>query len=175
MQRRPAALSVSVLLLLTAFAAACSDTVARDSLTQPTAVSDQSSITFSAESPSVVAQVASQPGSGSGSGCNAHPSFIIPLGLVVRVNRNVRVFVTTVTMQFRDPFNITMPQVTLPAPQLTRQFGTNLVEARSARTFALTLPVGCGIQRLGGMATIAVDTEDANGRRDSGQVSVAVR
>jgi len=171
MQR--SALSVSILLLSTALATSCGDTAARDSLTQPTAVSDQSSITFSAVSPSVMAQVASQ--SGSGSNCDKHPSFSIPLGLVVRVNRNVRVFVTTVTMQFRDPFNITMPQVTLPAPQLTRQFGTNLVEARSARTFPLTLTVGCGIQRLGGMATIAVETEDDNGRRDSGQVSVAVR
>jgi hypothetical protein len=162
-------LTVAIPLVLTGLAASCSGTVAHDNLTQPTAVSVESSASFSVTSPSVSAQMATD----STFGCPAHPPFTVPIGLIVRANLDFRVFVTAIRMSFRDPFNIQMPLVTLPAPQLTRQFGTNLVQARSARTFPLVLWIGCGTGRSG-MATITVDTEDDNGRRQSGQVSVAV-
>ena len=107
-------------------------------------------------------------------GCPSIAPFSVPIGLVVRVNGGVNVFITQIRMRFTDPFRIEMPQVTLPAPMLTKQFGTNLVMARSTRTFPLTLAVGCGTDRKG-MAMILIDTEDEHGRRGSGQVSVAVR
>jgi hypothetical protein len=162
--------TASILLVLTAMAASCSGTIAHDSPTQPTSVNDQSFASFSAASPSVNAQLATA----AGPSCATQPAFTVSIGLIVRANRDIRLFVTTIRMRFTDPFNIQMPQITLPAPQVTQQFGTNLVQARSARTFPLTLPVGCGTQRSG-MATIAVDTQDDMGRRESGQISVAVR
>jgi hypothetical protein len=66
-----------------------------------------------------------------------------------------------------------MPQVTLTAPELTRQFGTNLVQARSARTFPLQIAVGCGTGKSG-IVMVAIDTQDEQGRSQSGQISVAV-
>jgi hypothetical protein len=98
----------------------------------------------------------------------------VPINLVVRVNGGFNVFITQINMQFTDPFRIVAPQVTLPAPVLTKQFGTNLVMARSTRTFALTFPVGCVTDRTG-TATLLIDTQDEQGRRQSGQVSVSVR
>lgn len=168
MQR--ALIRASFLLVLTGLAASCSNgTTTSDTLTQPTSLSTEMSASFSAESPMVFAQIATQPGPS----CATHVPFTVPIGLIVRANRNLRVFVTTINMRFRDSFNIVMPQVTLPAPMLTRQFGTNLVEARSARTFPLTLPVGCGTGRQG-TVTVTIDTQDEQGRRESGQISVAV-
>lgn len=163
-------ITTAIPLVLTVLAASCSGTVAHDSLTQPTQVSAEQSASFSAASPSASSQAAGP----STAGCPTHAPFTVPIGLIVRANLDVRVFVIAIRMSFRDPFNIQMPQVTLPAPELTRQFGTNLVQARSARTFPLNLAVGCGTGRSG-MATIAVDTQDEQGRRQSGQISVAVQ
>jgi hypothetical protein len=162
--------TIAILLVLTVLAASCSSTATHDSLTQPTAVSAELSASFSAAAPAAFSQTSGP----STSGCPTHAPFRVPIGLIVRANRDLRVFVLVIRMSFRDPFNIQMPLVTLPAPELTRQFGTNLVQARSARTFLLTLPVGCGTGRKG-TATVTVDTEDEQGRRQSGQISVAVQ
>jgi hypothetical protein len=162
-------ITVAIPLVVTVLAASCSSTPARDSLTQPTPLAAEPSASVSAVSPMVAAQIASP----SASGCPAHAPFSVPVGLIVRANRDLRVFVTAISMRFTDPFNIQMPQVTLLAPALTRQFGTNLVQARSARTFPLQVAVGCGTGKSG-TVTIAVDTQDEQGRRESGQVSVAV-
>ena len=156
-------------LMVAGLTASCSGTIVRESPTQPTEVSAGSSASFSTAAPTVVAQSVGQTG-----GCPLIAPFSVPIHLVVRVNGGVNVFVTQIRMQFTDPFHIQMPQVTLTAPTLTKQFGTNLVEARSARTFPLTLSVGCGTDRRG-TATILIDTRDAHGRSESGQVSVAVR
>jgi hypothetical protein len=163
-------ITIAMLLMLTILAASCSSSASRDSLTQPTAVSAELSASFSAASPAVFSQTTGL----STSGCPSHAPFSVPIGLIVRANRDLRVFVLAIRMSFRDPFNIQMPLVTLPAPELTRQFGTNLVQARSARTFPLTLAVGCGIGRKG-TVTVAVDTEDEQGRRQTGQITVAVQ
>jgi hypothetical protein len=149
--------------------ASCSGTIAPDSPTQPTTLSAAPSATFSAASPTAVAHFAGHSG-----GCPAFAPFNVPIDLVVRVNGGVNVFITQIDMRFTDPFRIQMPQVTLPAPLLTRQFGTNLVMARTARTFPLNLAVGCGTDRKG-TATIHVDTRDEHGRRESGQVPVVVK
>ena len=105
--------------------------------------------------------------------CPNLPPFVIPLNLVVRVNGGVNVLLTTVSMQFVDRSGIVMPQVTLPAPQLTTQFGTALVSARSARTFPFTLAVGCGTDKKG-TVTIVASTRDDRGRQETGMVSVQV-
>ena len=159
----------SIALLLAISTVSCSSTVVPESPTQPTELSAGASASFSTATPTVVAQSVGHAG-----GCPAIAPFSAPIQLVVRVNGGVNVFITQIQMQFTDPFRIEMPQVTLTAPILTKQFGTALVEARSSRTFALTLPVGCGTDRKG-TATVRVDTRDAHGRSQSGQVSVAVR
>jgi hypothetical protein len=147
----------------------CSGTLAPESPTQPTELSAGASASFSTTAQTVVAQSIGHVG-----GCPAIAPFSVPIHLVVRVNGGVNIFITQIRMRFTDPFRIEMPQVTLPAPMLTRQFGTNLVEARSTRTFPLTLAVGCGTDRKG-TAVILVDTRDERGRTGFGQVSVAVR
>ena len=157
----------SIALLLALSTASC--TAMPDSPTEPTDPGAAASASFSTTTPTAVAQSVGHAG-----GCPVVAPFHVPINLVVRVNGGVNVFITNITMQFTDPFRIEMPQVTLPAPMLTKQFGTNLVEARSTRTFALTLPVGCGTDRKG-TAMILVDTRDERGRIGSGRVSVAVR
>lgn len=158
-----------IALVLAVSTASCSSTLAPDSPTQPTDLSAGASASFSTSTPTAVAQFAGHAG-----GCPSIAPFSVPIHLVVRVNGGVNVFITQIRMRFTDPFLIEMPQVTLTSPTLTKQFGTNLVEARSARTFPLTLPVGCGTDRKG-TAMILVDTRDERGRSQSGQVSVAVR
>jgi len=159
----------SLALVLAVSTASCSGTVVPDSPTQPTAVSAGASASFSTAAPTAVAQQV-----GHFSGCPSNAPFRVPIHLVVRVDGGFNVFITQIRMQFTDPFRIEMPEVTMPAPQLTKQFGTNLVEARSQRTFPLDLGVGCFTDRKG-TATVHIDTRDERGRRYSGQVSVAVR
>jgi hypothetical protein len=160
----------SIALVLAVSTVSCSGTLTHESPTQPTELSGGGSASFSAASPTVVAQQVV----GQTSGCPVFAPFSVPINLVVRVNGGVNVFITQISMRFVDPFRIEAPQVTLPAPQLTKQFGTNLVMARSMRTFPLTFAVGCATDRKG-TATLLIDTMDAQGRRESGQVSVAVR
>lgn len=161
-------LTVAIPLVVSVLAASCGTTASHDTLTQPTAVAGLSA-SFAVGSPSASAQVASP----SASGCPARPPFTVPIDLIVRANRDVPVFVTVIRLRFTDQFNTQMPQVTLPAPQLTRQFGTNLVQARSARTFPLQVAVGCGTGRSG-VVTVGIDTLDEQGRSQSGQLSVVV-
>jgi zona occludens toxin (predicted ATPase) len=163
-------ITIAIMLAVAVLAASCSGTGMHDNPTQPTSVSTGPSASFSAASATVFAQAASP----SAAECPTLPPFSVPIGLVVHANRDLSVLVTSVRMRFSDPFNIEMPQVTLTAPQLTRQFGTNLVQARSSRTFPLKLGFGCGTGRSG-IVTIAIDTEDEQGRRESGQITVAVR
>jgi hypothetical protein len=163
-------LTIAIGFAVAVLAASCSSTGVHESLTQPTSASGEPSASFSAATATVFAQAASP----SAAECPTLPPFSAPIGLVVRANRDLKVLVTAVRMRFTDASNIPMPQVTLAAPQLTRQFGTNLVQARSSRTFPLKLGFGCGTGRSG-TVTIAIDTEDEQGRRESGQVSVSVR
>jgi hypothetical protein len=105
--------------------------------------------------------------------CPAVSPFTVPVNLIVFANGPDPIFVTQVTMQFVDVFGVHMPQVTLPAPQLTTQFGSALVAARSSRTFPLRMDIGCGTDRRG-TVTVVVDTADSSGRRSTGQVRVVV-
>lgn len=165
----PRTITVAIPLVVTVLATSCSGTTAHDSPTQPTQLATEASVSVSAASPLVAAQTAGP----AASGCPAHAPFTVPVGVIVRANRDLRIFVTAITMRFTDSFNLQMPQITLAAPALTRQFGTNLVEARSARTFPLQVAIGCGTGKSG-TVMMTVNTQDERGRQESAQVSVAV-
>lgn len=166
----PRSLVIALLALAAAGSgASCSGARDSDSLTQPTPASADSLVSLSAPPTAAVHTTFSFVPD-----CPTNAPFTAPIDLVVRVNGDVRVFVTEIRMQFTDPFRIVMPQVTLPAPQLIRQFGSNLVDARSGRTFPLNVGFGCGTDRTG-TVVIVVDTRDERGRSQSGQISVAVR
>jgi hypothetical protein len=104
--------------------------------------------------------------------CPSLPPFNVPVNLLVRAGA-VPLSLTQVTMRFRDAFDVSMPPVTLPAPVLTRQFGSLLVEARSERNFPLSIGLGCGTGHTGTLV-IVIDTRDALGGMSSQQVVATV-
>jgi hypothetical protein len=79
-----------------------------------------------------------------------------------------------IRMQFFDASGIAAPQVTLPAPVLTVQFGTALVRARSFRSFPLDFLFGCGTGRRGTIVVI-VQTRDDRGNDRFNEARVSVR
>jgi len=160
------AFAAATIVVVAFLASACSDTAAPMTTTGPTTVSVRSA-DFSASTGAVFSQQMGK------TACPAFPPFVIPVDLIVRVNGGFNVFLINVNMQFVDSTGIVMPQMTLPAPQLTAQFGTALVQARSSRTFPFTIPVGCGSQQKGTL-TIQARTRDEQGREESGQVSLKV-
>jgi len=160
------ALAAATIVVVASLASACNDTAALTTTTGPTTVSVRSA-DFSASAGAVFSQQMGK------TTCPAFPPFVIPVDLIVRVNGGLNVFLINVNMQFVDSTGIVMPQITLPAPQLTAQFGTALVQARSARTFPFTIPVACGTQQKGAL-TIQARTRDEQGREESGQVSLKV-
>ena len=104
--------------------------------------------------------------------CPPSGAFAIPLTLLVR-NGELNVTITDIALQFVDTFGVQMPQVTLPAPVLTAQFGSMLVEARKDRTVPLVVPIGCGMGRSG-TVTVIVSTRDHRGRAGTSHVRARV-
>jgi hypothetical protein len=155
------------LLVIAFLAAACSGTDVAVGSPGPSPVSTKSSVSFATTSPTAFSQIVSTPS------CSTGVPFSVPVNLVVTVNGDVAVFITAISFAFTDMSGITTPQVTLPAPIPTAQFGTALVQARSSRTFPLTLPVGCWTDHKGTMV-MQVSTRDELGSVSSGQVSVVV-
>jgi hypothetical protein len=100
--------------------------------------------------------------------------FFVPVNLVVLSNGTDVLVVSQITVNFTDTSGVPMPQVTLPAPQLTTQFGTALVQARSSTTFPLLVDIGCHVQHQGIMR-IGVDATDSRGRQSSGHINFPVR
>lgn len=148
-------------------AASCSNMDARVGVPAPTPVGADAAPNFSASESVVSTQAIRDPF------CPSVGTFGVPIGLVIQAG-DVGLFVTEIRMRFTDTFGGRMPDVTLPAPVMTTQFGSALVAARSARTFPLFLGIGCGIGRTG-TVVIFVDTRDDRGRTRSGQVTVVVR
>ena len=148
-------------------ASSCDDLNARLDVNQPTPVRVVQTGSFVASPSSVFAQPVDQ------FVCPSVAPFSVPFNLVVRAG-DVDLVVTQVRLLFTDTFGARMPQVTLPAPVMTAEFGSNLVAARSARTFPFRFGVGCDTARTGTII-IVVDTRDERGNDDSGQVTVAVR
>jgi hypothetical protein len=106
--------------------------------------------------------------------CPTVPPFVGSLALNVQATGNLGVSLTQVHMTFTDSAGITAPTITLPAPVLTQQFGSALVEARSQRTFPFTFPFGCGTRRTGTLVVIVV-ISDEKGRETTTEVRAGVR
>lgn len=104
-----------------------------------------------------------------GAACAA---FTIPLSLTVQAGATT-LSVTNVSAQFLSSTGMTMPQVSLPSPVSTVQFGSALVEAKSARTIPLMLPIGCVVERTG-TVVVLVSTRDGRGHSNTTTVSTPV-
>jgi len=113
------------------------------------------------ESASVSAAASVQAQQTTFSFCPTVTPFSATIGVVV-VAGEVDLFVTSITSQFTDTNQITLPTITLPAPIPTAQFGTALVQARQGATFPVTVNFGCGTASTGTVA-MSVHLSDANG------------
>lgn len=105
--------------------------------------------------------------------CPAVPPFTVSFGLSIHHAGDFNLFITQIRLQFVDRFGVRMPQVTLPGPVPTVEFGTMLVQARSGRTIPISFGVGCGTDRKG-TVMVQVDTRDELGRTGSGQATAPV-
>jgi len=163
----------SLLLAAVLLTASCSDTDARLSATQPSAVGT-SSIIVSAMSPTAVAQPVMDPV------CPSVAPFNVPVGVIVTAHGSSDVTISRIRAQFTDTMGRQAPQVTLPmlpvtlpAPGPTAQFGV-ATQATFARTFPFVFGIGCGTGRRG-TVVIIVEGSDHRGRHLAEQVSVPVR
>jgi hypothetical protein len=157
--------AVASLVLAALLLTSCGDTEVGVMATGPTTVVQPAS--FGAAPTTVFAQPVLNPF------CPAVPPFRGLLNLSVRAG-TLRLFINEIRLQFVDITGTRMPQITLPAPVMTTQFGSALVEARQTRVFPLSFGLGCLTGRQGTM-TVIVITRDQNGVPGSGQISVFVR
>ena len=97
--------------------------------------------------------------------CPTLPPFLGSVSLNIQAFGGLDVSLTHVRMTFTDSSGLTAPAVTLPAPALTRQFGSTLVEARSQRAFPFSFPFGCGTRRTGTLVLIVIVTDENGGER----------
>ena len=157
------------LLVVVAFlSASCGGTDAVVNPTQPSPTASALSVAVSTSSPITVAQKVKNPF------CPSVTPFSVPLVVMVQPPPGVRVVVTSIRAQFVDTSGAAAPQVTLPAPVPTTQFGSALEQARSGQSFALTIGIGCGTGTTGSVR-IFVETRDSQGRTGMGQATVDVR
>jgi hypothetical protein len=163
--------SVAFTLLVSILLTACSDTDARLNPVAPGITTQASSIGL-------------QPGIGLGSSvlsshrageerCPDFPPFAVPFTLTVGADEAGDVALDAVRLRFADVVGVTMPQVTLPQPSLTTQFGSTIVSARSSRTFPFLFRFGCGTARTGTLIII-VDAR-VGGRMTSTELRATVR
>jgi hypothetical protein len=98
----------------------------------------------------------------------------VPLVVVVQPPTGVSVVVTSIRAQFVDTSGAAAPQVTLPAPVPTTQFGSALEQSRSGQSFSLRIGIGCGTGTTGvcGSSSRPVTRKDGTG---TGQATVDVR
>jgi hypothetical protein len=103
--------------------------------------------------------------------------FVAPVAVFLNLSVTagaVSVAVVELGAQFVDTSGTSAPQITLPMPVPTTQFGSALVQARQTRVFPLAVGLGCAtVQR--GTLTVIVVTRDQNGRLTTGRVSTLVR
>jgi hypothetical protein len=159
---------ISLLVVAAILTASCSGTDTAQSLTQPTSPGSALSFAVSTTSPIAVAERVANPS------CPSVTPFNVPLVVVVESRGGSTVFVTSIRAQFSDTSGTRAPQVTLPGPVPTTQFGSALASARSAQAFPLTIGVGCGTGHIG-MVQVLVEARDAQGRTQSGVATVSVR
>ena len=163
MQRR-----MSLLVVVAFLGASCGGTDATSNLTQPSSSSSPLSVAVSTTSPIVAAQRVNNPF------CPSVSPFNVPIVVIVQPSGGVSVVVTAIRVQFFDTSGTGAPQVTLPGPVPTTQFGSALDNARSGQAFPLTVGIGCGTGQTG-TVRIVVETRDSQGRTGMGQATVGVR
>jgi len=157
---------ISTIVAATLFAASCSDTDTPLDPNAPTTV-HVVQVGIGLSPSTLVAQSVAHPI------CPSVPPFTTTLNLLVRNDGNVRLFVSTIRLRFVDRFGMQAPQVTLPAPVPTTQFGSALIDARDSRAFAIPFQFGCGTTRAGRI-TVFVDMRDDRGMTQSRQATVDV-
>lgn len=159
---------ISLLVVAAVLSASCGGTDATPNLTQPSTTNSSAPVTVSTMSSIAVAERVNSPF------CPSVTPFNVPVVILVDPGGAVGVIVTSIRVQFVDTSGASAPQVTLPAPVPTTQFGSALANARSPLAFPLTIGIGCGTGRTGNMQ-IVVETRDAQGRVGSGRATVSVR
>ena len=105
--------------------------------------------------------------------CPVVPPFVGSLSVNVEAV-DFPLSLSLVRMTFTDAVGLQAPSVTLPAPVMTRQFGSTLVAARSQRSFFLEFPFGCGTSRNGTLLVVVVVT-DPDGRETTREMRLPVR
>lgn len=157
--------SVAVVLLATI---ACEGDSAGQRIVNPTPLATVGASRNFNIQPSEVATEAVTP-----SACPVTPPFVGSLSMNVQAV-DFPLSLSLVRMTFTDAVGLQAPAVTLPAPVMTRQFGSTLVEARSQRTFFLEFPFGCGTSRNGTLLVVVVVT-DPDGRETTREMRLPVR
>lgn len=167
MHKQIAAITILAVSILTA---GCGDSTTEFVATGPSAALqlNSSQNPFARIHPSPIGAVAIR-----GAGCPHSFPYRAKVNLTISADRDVSLSLLDVRMHFVDTFGIAAPAVTLPAPVLTRQFGTALVEARSSRTFPFDFDFGCGTDRRGTL-TVHVRTRDGRGRHDDADLRVGI-
>ena len=159
---------ISLLVVVAFLGASCGGTDAALNPTQPSPSASPLSVGVSTTSSMAVAERVRNPF------CPSVAPFNVPLIVVVQPPGGVSVVVTAIRVQFVDTSGFGAPQVTLPAPVPTTQFGSALDNARSGQAFPVTIGIGCGTGKTGTMR-IVVETRDSQGRTAMGQATVGVR
>jgi hypothetical protein len=146
---------------------ACNGDGSAPRVTNPTPLATVGASTNVSIRPSIItAQAVNQPS------CPLVPPFVGSLGVDIQAV-DFPLSLSRVQMTFIDSAGLSAPTVTLPAPVLTRQFGSTLVEARSSRTFPFTFPFGCNTRRTGQLVVVIV-INDRDGQ-DTKEIRVPVR
>jgi hypothetical protein len=163
-------LAVIASLVVAAFlVTSCGDTDSRMNATGPTTLASESASLQLTSS-----TISMKPARTTFSFCPVVAPVAIGLNLSVTAGL-LSVSVVELGFQFVDTSGTSAaPQVTLPAPVPTTQFGSALVQARQTRVFPLTVGLGCGTGQRGTITVIVV-TQDQNGRMTTGRVSALVR
>ena len=99
---------------------------------------------------------------------------VAPVGLIVRSTRRGNLRVRQIqTRVVPDSMHVQFPSVTIAAPLLIEEFGSNLVQEQFPRLFLLRVGLGCGIKS--GAVVVDIEADDDAGRSHTGRVTVAVR
>lgn len=163
--------AVASLVLAAFLVTSCGDTGARMTATAPTAVTTTDSPSFTLASSSVSGRSASA--ATTFSFCPFGAPLTVGLFLGVTAG-SVSLTVVQLGVQFVDTSGISTPQITLPAPVPTTQFGTALVQARQTGIFPLNVGLGCGTG-VRGTVVVVVIARDQFGRPLTGQTSMMLR
>jgi hypothetical protein len=146
----------------------CDGDGAGQQISNPTPIATSGvSSNFSIQASDVATEAVTQ------SSCPVIPPFVGSLSMNVQAV-DFPLSLSLVRMTFTDGVGLQAPAVTLPAPVMTRQFGSTLVEARSQRTFFFNFPFGCDTSRTGTLLVVVV-VRDPDGREMTKEMRLPVR